>query len=174
MLIHLELVKILFFLCGYCVKTDLKLPLALRCGLSPPSWLLTLLMPVSLPSILAWNKCFIWLETCRSPGGFLLLIGYKIGIPNLWHRLADTELLHNLCIWGGVVFQSLKLWAQFLQVWALLPVLGAWGASCQCSVNPYMCSKSNWLLFVHAAYHTSWKIKAALSLGWGILKGFCK
>lgn len=42
MLIHMELVKILFFLCGYCVKTDLKLPLALRCGLSPPSWLLTL------------------------------------------------------------------------------------------------------------------------------------
>lgn len=120
-------------------------------------------------SLLKTNALFDWRPAVP---GFLLLIGYKIGIPNLWHWLADTELFHNLCIWGGVVFQSLKLWAQFLQVWALLPVLGAWGASCQCSVNPYMCSKSNWLLFVHAAYHTSWKIKAALSLGWGILKGF--
>lgn len=64
-LIHMKWVKILF-LCGYCVKTDLKFPLALRYGLSPPSWLLTLLMPVSFLSILAWNKCFIWLGTCSS------------------------------------------------------------------------------------------------------------
>lgn len=100
-------------------------------------------------SLLETNALFDWRPTVP---GFLFLIGHKAGIPNLWHWFADTELFHNLCIWGGVVFLSLKIWAQFLWVWVLLPVFWASGASCQCSVNLYMCSKSNLLLFVHAAY----------------------
>lgn len=152
-----------------CKNRDLKLPLALRCGLSPPSWLLTLLMPVSMPSVLAWNKCFIWLGTCSSR----LFVADTKWASQIFDLLALSCFI--IYVFGVVwYFRVLRFEHNFCRCEPCLPVFGAWGARCQCSVNPYMCSESNSLLFVHAAYSTSWKIKAALSLGWGILKGFCK
>lgn len=119
-----------------CKIRDLKLPLALRCGLSPPSWLLTLFMPASLPSVFAWNKCFIWLETFSS--GFLLLIGHKVGIPNLSHWFANTEYVFGVLGY----FRVLRSEHSFCRCESCYLYFGPWEpvASaqliCTCAVNP--------------------------------------
>lgn len=122
-----------------CKNRDLKLPLALRCGLSPPSWLLTLLMPVSMPSVLAWNKCFIWLGTCSSR----LFVADTKWASQIFDLLALSCFI--IYVFGVVwYFRVLRFEHNFCRCEPCLPVFREPGASAQlihtCAVNPTHCS----------------------------------